>query len=279
MNLEKQVAIVTGSGRGIGRAIAQELARAGMRVAVVARTQAEVDETVAFITAEGGTSMGFSTDVTDERAIQEMVGRVVQQWGMVDLLVNNAAVGGPFGPSWTVSASDWWRCLVVNLQGPMLCASAVLPGMVARRQGRIVNVASRGGVQPWTYGSAYATSKAALIRFSENLAAETKAHGVAVFAICPGLVRTAMTEGLIASAEGQQWVPEFRKGLDEGYDVPPSRAAQLVRLLATGQADQLSGRFLTIDDNLDEIIERAVTVEDEQLYVLRLRGLAEAQHA
>jgi short chain dehydrogenase len=105
MNLHGQVAIVTGSGRGIGRAIAQELARAGMCVAVVAHTQAEVEETIALIAAEGGTSMGVSTDVTDERAVHEMVARVVQQWGMVDLLVNNAAVGGPFGPSWTVSTS------------------------------------------------------------------------------------------------------------------------------------------------------------------------------
>lgn len=119
MRLDGQVAIVTGGGRGTGRAIAQELVRSAMRVAIVARTASEVDETAALITAEGGQALALPISVTDEDAVQQMVTTVEQQWGAVDLLVNNAGLAGPLGPIWETATSDWWRCLEVNLRGPL----------------------------------------------------------------------------------------------------------------------------------------------------------------
>lgn len=273
MRLDGQVAIVTGGGRGIGRTVAQELARSGMIVAIVARTASELDETAARIAAEGGQALALSLSVTDEEAVRHMVATVERQLGPVDLLVNNAGLAGPLGPTWETATSDWWRCLEVNLRGPMLCANAVLPGMVARRQGRIINVASSAGLQGIAYASAYVTSKAALIRFSETLALETKAHGIRVFAICPGLVRTAMAEELMNTPAGEAWLPWYRTRFDEGQDIAPDRAAQMVRTLASGQADLLSGTFLASDDDLEAIIQRFDEVEQLQLYTLRLRQL------
>lgn len=271
MQLDRQVAIVTGGGRGIGRAIAQALARAGMSVALVARTANELDETAALITAAGGQALAFPVSVTEENAVRQMVATVERQLGPVDLLVNNAGWAGPLGPTWETTVNDWWRCLEVNLRGPMVCANAVLPGMVARRRGRIINVASSGGLQGIAYASAYVTSKAALIRFSENLALETEAHGISVFAICPGLVHTAMAEELLTA--GETWLPWYRARFDAGQAIAPDRAAELVQFLASGRYDRLSGAFLASTDDLAMLLHHSDEVEQGQMYKLRLRPL------
>lgn len=193
IDLGGQVAIVTGGGPGIGRAIALALARAGAAVAVVARSSDQLAETVSLIEGAGGRAISSPADVTDEQAIEQMVNGVERQLGPVDVLVNNAGVLGPIGPIWQIDAAEWWRCIDINLRGPFLCSRAVLPGMIARRRGRIITTASGGGLGPSPYG-AYGISKAAVMRLSENLAAETREHGVSVFAIHPTFVRTAMSD-------------------------------------------------------------------------------------
>ena len=125
----------------------------------------------------------------------------------MDLLVNNAGLAGPIGPTWETDPDDWWRCLEVNLRGPMLCSRAVLPGMIARGGGRIVNVASGAGTFAIPYLGAYVTSKTALIRFTEILALEAGQHGVKVFAIEPGTVRTAMAEYALESKKDSGGCP------------------------------------------------------------------------
>src|SRR5262249_43251371 len=137
----------------------------------------------------------------------------------VDLLVNNAGVGGPVGPLAEADPDAWWRCLEVNLRGPLLCSRAVLPGMLARRRGRLVNVASGAGPRAIPNLSAYVTGKAALIRLTENLAAEVKQYGVRVFAVQPGTVRTAMAEAVLNSAEARQRLPWFAEVFERGQDV------------------------------------------------------------
>jgi NAD(P)-dependent dehydrogenase (short-subunit alcohol dehydrogenase family) len=241
---------------------------------VTARTASELDETVRQIEQRGGRALAFTADASDRPAVEQMVYTVEQQLGPIDLLVNNAGIGGPLGPFWELDPDAWWRNMEINLRSVLLYSHAILPGMVARRRGRIVNVASGAGTVAIPYGSAYVTSKTAMIRLSETLAAETKAYGVSIFAIHPGTVRTAMAEYAIESAEGRQWWPWFREYFEEGRDVPADHAVQLVLRLAIGDADSLSGRFLSISDDLDALVRRAGEIQDDDLYTLRLDTLA-----
>jgi NAD(P)-dependent dehydrogenase (short-subunit alcohol dehydrogenase family) len=268
-----KVAVVTGGGRGLGRAFAQALAAAGYVVAVMARSEAELAETVALVERSGGKANAFAADVTDGTAVDRAFTEVERTLGPVDLLVNNAGVVGPLGPFAKSDAGAWWRTLEVNLRGQMLCAHRVLPGMIARRRGRIVNIASGGGATMLPYFSAYVTSKTALIRFSECLAFEVKDHGIAVFAMGPGTVRTAMSEYSLNSPEGRTWLPWFRDIFEEGRDLPPERPAALLVALASGKADVLSGRYVYPPDDLDRMIKEAREIEAGKLYSLQVQRL------
>ena len=176
-SLAGQVALITGGGRGIGRMTALALARAGVKVAVAARSQDELDETVRLVEAQAGQAIAFALDVAEPAAVEHMVSETVGQLGPVDLLINNAAMTGKADQGWAL-ADDWWRVMEVNLRGPYLCARAVLPGMVARQRGRIINVSSNAGVRPTPPYSAYSTSKAALIRLTDSLAEMTQDQGI-----------------------------------------------------------------------------------------------------
>jgi NAD(P)-dependent dehydrogenase (short-subunit alcohol dehydrogenase family) len=271
-DLGGQVAIVTGGGRGIGRAIALGLAKAGAAVAVVARTPSQLAETVALMEQAGGRAIAIPADVTDQQAVEQMAQEVAQQLGPVDLLVNNAGTGSPVGPTWENDPDEWWRCIEVNLRGPFLCSRAILPAMVARRRGRIIITASRAGLSPRPYWAAYSVAKCAAIRFGENLAAEAREHGISVFSIQPGFTRTALTEAAAASPAVEKWLGgSFRKALAARRDGPPERAANLVLFLASGKADALSGCFINVLDDVAEMVRRAKEIQREELYTLRLR--------
>ena len=256
-DLTGQVAIVTGGGRGIGRSIALGLASAGASVGVVARSADQIAQVADEIAQARGRGVAVAADVSDSEAVGRMVREVEEVLGPIDLLVNNAGVAGPIGPIVGADLDEWWRCQEINLRGPLLCARAVLPGMVARRRGRVVNVASGAGTVAIPYLSAYVVSKTALIRLTEILAAEVAEHGVRAFAVEPGTVRTAMAESALESEEGRRWMPWFRDIFDQGRDVPPEWAARLVTLLASGRLDALSGRFFTVADDVLGMAERA----------------------
>jgi len=272
--LRNQVAIVTGGGRGIGRATALALARAGARVAVIARSRQQLAETVREIETAGGEGLAIAADVSDPAAVEGMAREVEGALGPVDLLVNNAATTGPLGPIWEADPADWWRSLEVNLRGPYLCSRAILPGMIARRKGRIINLSSGAATVAVAHMGAYVVAKTALIRFTENLAAELLDSGVQVFAIDPGTVRSAMSGHLLESETGKKWLPWFRKLFERGRDVPPERAAQLVVQLAAGRADALSGRFLAVSDDLAKLLAHLDEIKQAELYALRVRKLA-----
>ena len=140
-----QVALVTGGGRGLGRAFAVALAKNGMRVGVASRSGVELNVTLALLHAEGIEAVAIPTDVTDEAAVHNMVSVTEEKLGPIDLLINGAGVGAPFGPTWETDSSEWWRNIEVNLRGPMLCCKSVVKGMIERRRGRIINVASGAG--------------------------------------------------------------------------------------------------------------------------------------
>ena len=267
------IAVVTGAGRGLGRAFAQALAAAGWDMAVLARSADELAGTVSSIERAGRRARAFTADVTDGEAIDRIFGEIERSLGPIDLLVNNAGIIGPIGPFVGTSVADWWRTLEVDLLGQIVCAHRALAGMIARRRGRIVNIASGGGATMFPYFSAYITAKTALIRFSECLAAEVKEHGISVFAMGPGTVRTAMSEHSLSSPEGRTWLPWFRDIFDEGRDLPPERPAALLLALASGRADVLSGRYIYPQDDLDRLIAAAEEIDAGKLYTLQVQRL------
>jgi len=270
IDLTGRVALVTGAGRGLGRAMATRLAAAGAHVAAVARTAEQLAQTERMITSAGGVARTFIADVTDVDAVARMVDDVERALGPIDVLVNNAGHGGTPGPVWELDPDDWWRTQTVNVRGPFLCMRAALARMVPRGSGRIVNVSSRAGNVGIPYASAYATSKVALTRLTEIAAAEAKPHGVHVFAIEPGTVRTAMTERLLESAAGRTWLPWYRETFDTGRDASPDDGAALVARLAAGHADALAGRFLSRADDLDALVAEAEAIVRDGRLVLRL---------
>ncbi len=268
--LAGQVALVTGGGRGIGRAIAARFAAAGAAVTVTARAAAQLHETVAQIEQAGGRALAVPGDVCDTEAVAHAVAMTHERFGAVDVLVNNAGLPGTAGPMWEVDADAWWRCLEVNLHGPFLFARAVLPQMLARGHGRIINVTSHAGYIAYPYMSPYSVAKTALIRLSESLAFEARDAGIAVFAMDPGPVRTTMSESFFGSPAGRQWIPGVIERI-ERTDIPPDQAATLCLMLATGAADALSGRAIGVHDDVAGLVERAQELRETERYVLRRR--------
>ena len=250
--LEGQVALVTGGGRGIGRMIAQELADAGMRVAVAARSADQVEDTARDI---GG--LAVTADVSKQEDVDAMIATVERELGPIDLLVNNAGVWGSSALPHEQEPADWWRVFEINLLGPYLCARAVLPGMIERGRGRIVNTGSGASYLPGVSSTSYGGSKAALGRFGEIFARQAADKGVFVFVISPGLVRTEMTQAF---------------GGDEVPWTPPELAPRLVRVLASGRADRLAGRYIHAEhDDIEDLIARADEVEERDLNAIRLQ--------
>jgi 3-oxoacyl-[acyl-carrier protein] reductase len=250
--LEGTVALVTGGGRGIGRGIALELADAGARVAVAARTREQVETTADEI---GG--LAIAADVCDRSDVERMVAETERELGPVDLLVANAGIALWERAAWEVDPSEWWHVLEVNLLGVYLCCRTVIPGMLERGRGRIVNVASGAAYLPGSTSTAYAASKAAVHRFSEILANQLRPHGIPVFSISPGLVRTEMTEDNFP---------------DDAPWTPPELAPRLVRALASGRLDALSGRYLHAEhDDVEDLARRADEIVAEDMNAIRLR--------
>ena len=240
-------ALVTGAGRGIGADIARELARAGWHVTVTGRTAEQVEAVAAEVDG---------TAVVGDVSRLEDVERMVAAAEPLDLLVANAGISLWEG-SWETDPHEWWHVLEVNVLGVYLSCRLALPGMVDRGGGRIVITGSGASYLPGSTSGAYAASKAAVGRFGEVLAKQVLPHGVHVFVISPGLVRSEMTSGQFP---------------DDAPWTPPELAPQLVRELASGRFDALAGRYLHAEhDPPDELERRIEQILADDLNALRLR--------
>jgi 3-oxoacyl-[acyl-carrier protein] reductase len=241
------LAFVTGGGRGIGADIARALAGDGWQVIVAARSGDEIEG----VARETG-GRAIQLDVTDREAVE----RAVSDAGYVELLVANAGIGNQGGATWEVEPEDWWRVVEVNVLGVHLCCRAVIPGMLERGHGRIVITGSGAAYLPGASHTAYPASKAAVCRYGETLANELRGR-IPVFVISPGLVKTAMTGDAFP---------------DDAAWTPPDLAPELVRVLASGRADALAGRYIHAEhDDIEELIARADEIERQDLNAIRLQ--------
>ena len=272
MTLAGKVAIVTGGSRGIGLSIARALGKNGARVAIASRTEKELAAAKAALAADGVEAHARRADVARFEDVRALVDDVLERWGRVDVLVNNAGVNGAIGRVDECALDDWKLAIEVNLFGTMHACRAVLPTMRARRSGKIVNLAGGGvggpGVAPRV--SAYAASKAAVVQFTESLARELVDDNVQVNAIAPGAVVTEMTAAVVAAGPekaGKELYERTLKQRESGGE-PPDLAASLVVWLASEASGALTGKMLSAKwDKVDAIDVAAAN--KSSLYALR----------
>lgn len=259
--LKKHVALVTGGGRGFGKAIALRFAAEGAAVTVTARTQAELDQTAKEIESAGGRAFAVAGDVTKPEDVFRIVGMAAEHFGPVTLLVNNAGIPGPFAPAWVADPAEWWFAQEVHIRAPFLFIRAVLPSMIERRLGRIIVVSAIGSYRVDHSMSAYCLGKSAQNRLVQLVAAEVKEFGISLFAIDPGFVITELAESTMRDPGAQRWKSDMIERLKARKADPNSvldldRCAQRCVDLASGRYDELSGRYSELGDNLDEMLPK-----------------------
>lgn len=262
--LEGQVAVVTGGGRGFGRAIAARFAAEGARVIVTARSEAQLRETVEQIRTAGGTAEAIAGDCTRRPDVERVVAFANEHFGPVRLLVSNAGVSGPFGPIWYVDPDAWWDAQSVHVRGMLLFTRAVLPGMIEGRAGRIITVSALASTRVEPAMSAYAVAKSTQVRITQHVAVEVKEYGISAFAIEPGTVFTDLARGTMADPDAKQWKPgmvERLGNLQSESDAAAglSRCADLCLRLASGQCDALSGQYIDVREDLNERLRQAAS--------------------
>ena len=217
-----QVALITGASRGIGRAIAGRLAEAGATIALASRTADDLQKAAEMISAAGGKAFTAPTDVTDDQQLTTLVETILSQFGHIDILVNNAGGGTPRTPIVKARVADWEWTLRVNLWATMVLTQLVLPGMIERRRGAIINICSLAGMTGKAGEAAYAAAKFGVRGFTQSLFAEVREYGIKVSAVCPGHVDTLM-------------IPPNRR-VDRAKMIRPADVAEAVYGVVTSSA-------------------------------------------
>jgi 3-oxoacyl-[acyl-carrier protein] reductase len=240
--LAGQVAIVTGAGRGIGRAVATALAREGAHVVLAARTRQELAAVASEVREAGGRALAVPVDVTQDAAVDALVDQVVAELGRVDLLVTAAGVAA-FGPVAGAKPADWDGMLAVNLRAVMVCCRAVLPPMLRQRRGTIVNVASIAAKRAIPGAAAYAAAKAGVVALTKTIARQYGRDGVTAYAVAPGFVDTPFN----APAVAEHGMEPFVNDTALGEVAQPQDVANVIAFLASVKARHATGA--TVDVN------------------------------
>jgi NAD(P)-dependent dehydrogenase (short-subunit alcohol dehydrogenase family) len=249
MRLKDKVAVVTGGGKGIGRIIALRFATEGAVIVVAGPTE----ETVAAVAAEvGASAFAVVTDVSDEESVAGLASSALARFGRIDILVNNAGIIGPTSPVTRVDRSDWDETLAVNLTGAFLCAKHLLPGMIERRSGRVINITSVAGLHAYALRSPYSVSKWGMIGLTRTLAEEVGRFGITVNAIAPGPVRGPRIEEVIRRRAAEMNQPyeavelQFVEPAALKRMVDEEDVAAAALFLASDEGRSITGETITV---------------------------------
>ena len=240
-DLTGKVAIVTGASRGLGKAIAIGLAKAGANVVV--SDILDTTETVKEIKKLGREAIGIKTDVSNKAEVEAMVKQTVEKFGKIDILVNNAGIFR-MSPAEGMKEEEWDKVIAVNLKGEFLCAQTVGKQMIKQKSGKIINIASVAGLRAFSQSSAYNVSKAGVILLTKTLAVEWGKYNIQVNAICPGVFKTAMTEGLL---KDESFMQTIKTRVPLGRCGEPEELVGTVIYLASKASDYMTGHALVID--------------------------------
>ena len=253
VKLAQRVAIITGGGRGIGRAIALRFVAEGAAVVLAATGREGLEATAGEIRSAGGRASISVTDVADEAAVARMVAATMSEFGRLDVLVNNAGVAGPTARVVEIDRAEWDRTLAVNVTGAYLCAKHAVPHMIARRSGRVINITSIAGLIGYALRSPYAVSKWGMIALTRSLAIEVGEYGITVNAIAPGAVRGERVESVIrnrAAALGRA-----KEDVEREFFIEPTALKRMVETddiaatalhLASDEAGNITGETISV---------------------------------
>ena len=252
MKLKDKIAIVTGAGRGVGKFIAMAFADEGAKVAVAARTEQEIDDVAREIKAAGGQATAIRADVSQEADVDRLMEETCRSYGAIDILVNNAAVSGPFRRIEEISPEEWRRTTDINFIGLFLCCRAAIPYLKKRGKGKIINLLSAKSSMPML--SSYYSTKLAVRAITESLAAETKHINIDVNGFHPGGVHEGMLGSLLENLNTLQEDDPVKEYFDrwlkrvETGTVPPDHAARLAVYLASEESDGVTGNNFSVYD-------------------------------
>lgn len=269
MQLQDRTAFITGAGRGIGKRLAIAFASKGARVGLVSRTRAELNVTQMEIAHAGGASVVAAADVADYTQVERAIDAVRREFGPIEILINAAGVQGPIGPTASLDPQSWAETIHVNLIGVFHCCRAVLPEMVARRSGKIINVSGGGASNARPYFSGYAASKAGVVRFTETLAEEVAEHNIQVNALAPGATYTHMTDQVLEASEraGEKALEEAQHTrLTRG--VLPEKQIALALFLVSQRSNHISGKLLSVHDDWQRL--ESVTMTPDHFTLRRI---------
>ncbi len=243
-NLEGKVAVITGSSKGIGKAIAKGLAENGAQVVISSRSQESCDEVVKEFESENLKAIGIACHIGKEEQRKNLIEKTIEAFGRIDILVNNAAINPVFGPIEDVSPEIFDKIMDVNVKAPWALSNLVLPHFKANKKGSIINIASVESLTPGFGLGIYSTSKAAILMLTKNQAKEWGQHGVTANAICPGLIKTKFSAALW---QNEKILSKIEKSLPSARMGMPEEMVGLACLLASDAGNYMTGGVYTAD--------------------------------
>lgn len=268
--MKDKISIITGSGRGIGKEIAKSFASQGATVVLTSRSKTEIDSTLKEIQKNGGKGVSIPTDICKYSDVENLISKVIEKYSKIDILVNNAGIIEPIGPINKITIKDWEENIRINLLGTFYCIKTTLPHMIKNHYGKIINISGGGAFNPRPNFSAYAVSKAGVIRLTEQVAEEMKNNNISVNAISPGMIKTKMTNEIFKSGDMAGNELSDAKNVINNGGQSLENVTKLALFLASEESNGLTGKTISAQwDNLEDIKKNISSIQNSEKYTMK----------